>query len=250
MHIAEGRGVIGIRRAFVVARGGVGHACRGDVCRGNVVQHTRTGVCRQRVDIAIRCGVVCARFSGRYRFGRFRDRLIRSDTITEVHGGRLRVCGHAVAVFVVHSCDRRRNRLTRSRDRRDRRFRLESIERRLPRAIVFQVPAAFLRRCAHTHIVVATRRTRSRPIVMRRKHWIAEQVERAFVARRIAGCRALRLRSSRRHAARGRSRTLTRACRRTVGTGTRARRGNGFGHVCQVIVQEHPSKSNYSSTNQ
>nr|WP_235557864.1 hypothetical protein [Burkholderia multivorans] len=145
MHIAEGRGVIGIRRAFVVARGGVGHACRGDVCRGNVVQHARTGVCRRRVDIAIRCGVVCARFSGRYRFGRFRDRLIRSNTITEMHGGRLRVRHNAIAVFLVPRCDRRRNGLARSRDRRDRRFRLESIERRLPRAIAFGVVGAFQR---------------------------------------------------------------------------------------------------------
>nr|WP_254222782.1 hypothetical protein [Burkholderia multivorans] len=148
VRVAGWSDVIGVKRAFVVARGGVGHACRGDVCRDNVVLHAPISVCRRRVDIAIRCGVVCARFSSRYRFGRFRDRLIRSNTITEVHGGRLRVCGHAVAVLVVHSCDRRRNRLTRSRDRRDRRdrrFRLESIERRLPRAIAFGVVGAFQR---------------------------------------------------------------------------------------------------------
>ncbi|WP_310696332.1 hypothetical protein, partial [Burkholderia multivorans] len=64
----------------------------------------------------------------------------------------------------------------------------------MPRAVAFGAVAAFRRWCTRACIVVATRRTRSRHIVVPREHWIAKQVERAFVPLRIGGCRALRLR--------------------------------------------------------
>ncbi|HIE4842069.1 TPA: hypothetical protein ACXND4_004867, partial [Burkholderia multivorans] len=96
-----------------------------------------------------------------------------------MHGVLLHVCRHAIAVFLVQSCGRRRSHLVRSRDRSDRRFGLESVERRLPRAVAFGAVAAFRRWCTRACIVVATRRTRSRHIVVRREHRIAKQVERA-----------------------------------------------------------------------
>ncbi|WP_330732061.1 hypothetical protein [Burkholderia territorii] len=148
-----------------------------------------------------------------------------------VDGGRTHDIG--IGQIAVSGRRRRRGRFREIKRRLDRTAngtrRAEPVQHRLPPGVTLAVRNGGRRAGIHRPVIARNHR----PTRGRLEHRIAEQVERAFVAWRIAARRIAGPRGCPRGiVCRGRdgTRTRTRTGRRAVGAGTGARRGNGFGH--------------------
>ncbi|WP_330995690.1 hypothetical protein [Burkholderia territorii] len=150
-----------------------------------------------------------------------------------VDSGRTHDIGIAIGQIAVSGRRRRHRRFREIKRRLDRTAngtrRAEPVQHRLPPGVVLAVRDGGRRAGIHRLVIARNHR----PTHGRLEHRIAEQVERAFVAWRIAARRIAGPRGCPRGiVCRGRdgTRTRTRTGRRAVGAGTGARQGNGFGH--------------------